>query len=515
VLTGSHWNIAIRDSLPGVFMDAVEALRATPSLEFTWPYFIPCTSDISDPFFKHSVEKILTLLKSAAIIRCNDGVDRSSSQVYIAGDFKDANGRSFIDHEHAGLPCVSSQYPSDVVKIFHERLGVAKMSLPVFTKGLIVMKDRGRFKHSDNAWLEGVCDILARFGFNWTYIQDSRIRLLPLVQLSTGSWVSCESCDKYFFDSSSLSFPSGLKIQVLNGPSPESSNRCSLLRKLGVNDLDVPEVIKQIIALHTAERPTLEVTLEQIIYLYNHRSLIKTSIRHILLYNQHGKPRLGSGLYMDDPKDSDLDRVYALLGDPALFVHDEILNPASLSEEFACSTDALTQWQLWLITEFGVRTTPCVSSGRPTAEFVAGINRHRQNDSPRLLHLLKKYWSDILDQTSYSEKKSLLAYFGGLNVCCSKGGQAVPLSATFFPTPQILQYDCNGLPLLDLGDYSELSDWSFLETLGVSTKPDGRFFLKQLVALSQTPGEKVQLSAAVTLYEQINLFFVEFPAEAT
>jgi len=510
--------MAIRDSLPAVFLGAVETLRATPSLELTWPRFIPCTSDISDPFFKQGAEKILTLLKSAAIIRCSDDVYRSSSQVYIAGDFKDANGRPFIEHEHVGLPYVSSEYPSDVVKIFKSRLGVAEMSLPDFTNGLVGMKDRGKFKHWDNAWLEGVCDILARSGFDWSYIsgkrsyiQDRRIRLLPLIQLSTGSWVSCESCDKYFFDSSGFSFPSGLKIQVIGGPSPQSSNRCSLLRKLGVCDLDVAEVIKQIIALHTAERPTLEVTLEQIIYLYNHRSLIKASVWHIHLYDQHGKPHYGSSLYMDDPQDSDPDRVHALLGDSALFVHEEILNPPSLSQEFACSATALTQWQLWLTTAFGVRTKPCVSSGRPVADFVAGINRHRLNDSPRLLRLLKKYWPAILDQTSYSERKSLCTYFGGLNVCC-KGGQVVPLSATFFPSSQILQYDCNGLPLLDLGDYSP--DWSFLVTLGVSTKPDGRFFLKQLVALSQTSGEKVQPSAAMTLYEQINLFFAEFPEEA-
>jgi len=510
VLTDNNWNTAIRDSLPSAFVDAVDALRKTPSLELTWPRFIPRTNEISDPFFQLAADNVLSLLRPSAVIRCSDGFDRPPSQVRVVGSFKDAHGRPFVGPEHVGFHYIASEYPSDVVTILRSQLGVAEMTLYDFISGLINMNNRGLFKHWDTVWLEGVCDIIARVGFSWNNPQDGRIRSLRLVQLSTGDWVPCQSCDNYFFDSSGLSFPSGLTIQVISGSSSGSRNRCSLLRKLGVRDLDVSEVIKQIVALHRAGTPTFQMTLEQTLYLYNHRSLLEDDVAHIYLYDQHGKARAGNDMYMDDPHDSDSDSLRTLFGNSAPFVHDSFRQPVGLSNRFRHGAYAITQWQDWLITTFGVRTAPRFVGGQPPAEFLAVIDRHRLNDSPQLFRLLKKYWSRILAQNNDRERRSLQAYFGSLDVCC-KSGQVVPLRATFFPSREIMQYNCNDLPLLDLsGSWDE---WHFLGALGVSMQPDGKFFLKQLIALAQKPGNQANPSTVIGLYEHISARFLEFHSD--
>lgn len=510
VLTDNHWNTAIRDSLASVFVGAVEHLRAKPLLEFTWPRFIPRANDISDSFFKLTATNTLVLLKQAAIIGCSDGIDRSPSQVRFVGSFKDAHGRPFVEPVHLNFHYIASEYPTDVVAVLKSQLGVAEMSLSDFVTGLISMNNRGVFKHQDTVWLEGVCDTLTKHGFSWNSPLDSRIRLLPLIQLSTGGWVSCQSCDKYFFDSSRLTFPSGLTIQAISGPTSQSINRCSVLRKLGVCDLDISEVIRQIIALHRVSTPTFEVTLEHIIYLYNHRTQLNTSVTHIHLYDQHRLSQAGKDLYMDDPHDSGPDLLRALFSGQARFVHDNFQRPASLFSQYTQGTYAVASWQDWLVTTFGVLTAPRVVGGQPAAEFVTTIDCYRLEDSPRLFRLLKKYWSKISSRVSGGERKVLQAYFSALEVRC-QDGQVVPLRATFFPNHLILQYGCDGLPLLNLSDST--GDWSFLGTLGVSMQPDGGFFLKQLVILSQTPGDKVRSSDVVALYEHINARFVEISSE--
>ena len=214
---------------------------------------------------------------------------------------------------------------------------------------------------------------------------------------------------------------------------------------------------------------------------------------------------------MDDPRDDGPDRLSLLLEDSALFVHQGIRQPAALSQGRPRDRISLMQWQEWLIAEFNVQTVPRVVNGVPTREFMVVIERLRLSDAPRLLRILKRFWNRLAAQTSQQQLPTLKHYFSNLEVRC-KGGIVAPLRTTFFPSRKILQYGIDGLPLLDLSDIS--GDWSVLTTLGVSMEPDGQFFLKKLIALSQASADTVNPSTVAGLYEHISSRFVEFRAQA-
>jgi len=428
-------------------------------------------------------------MKTANIVKCSDGQYRAPSRVRLVGNFKDANGRPFVEQleRHVGHYYVSSEYPPDVVQILKDQLSVTEMTSSDFTNALNDMNNRNMFKHWDNEWLEGVCHRIV------TYCPYRHARRLPLIQLRNGTWDSCHSCDRYLFGSSSISFPSGLPVQVIDQPSSNTFYRCSILRKLGVHDLNATEIVKQIVNLHLTKTPSFQETLEQVLYVYRQYSPYdRHNLCFIRLYDQYGCARYGKDLYMDDPQDSGPDRLSTLFSNSTSFVNAGLQRPHSVKD--------LTQWQQWLIAEFGLRTAPRIVEDRPATEFAEVIDRYRLDDMPRLLRLLQKHWLGISSQAT--NLKSLEAYFGGLEVRC-KDGRVVPMRTTFFPSQEILHYGANSLSVLDLGDSDFSKDWAFLGNFGVGMKPDAGFFIQQLIVLAGIPCDKNMQPVVTALYEQI------------
>lgn len=522
VLTNSRWNRNIRDSLSSAFVDAVEVMRVTPSLEFTWPRFLPQEHDIADAFFKVAAEDIPRLLKTRPIIKCSDGTDRLPSQVRLVNGFVDGEGQPLVPAQDLAFHYASTEYQDDVERMLVALVGVTDMSFSEFLTGLLGMVVHGRFSHTDNVWLENVCYILdvqgisrIKIGKGWKdEVVDVRILQLPLIQLKDSTWTTCTNCQEYFFAPSKASFPSGLNIQVVNFPFPGAARRRSLLRKLGVRDIEEEDVVQRIVELHNSViPPSFNATLEHIVYLYQHQAVLRVNIKHFCLYDGLGNAHKGDQLFMDDAKDNDPDRLSLIFeGTSAIFVHERFCRPPAILQGLARNSAALVQWQEWLIAVFGVRTVPPVVNGLPTPEFATIIKSLQTSDTPRLLRILRRFWDRFISQTSREELLTLRNYFRSLEVRC-EGGRVAALHATFFPSETILKYGVGSLPLLDLGDAS--GDWSFLGSLGVSMEPDGRFFLKKLMALSQTSAVQVDPSAVTGLYEQISSRFVEFGTDAT
>ncbi|EJD42159.1 hypothetical protein AURDEDRAFT_186149 [Auricularia subglabra TFB-10046 SS5] len=507
VLSNLQWNKKLRSGIAATFCSAVTDFMAMPSLELNWLLFLPDARDVADPFFSELGNTILNSLRTMEIVLCADGHYRAPASVRFPSAFA-VDDEGIIPEKHLPFHYISPEYPINT----HSKLralGVESMSFNDFLSGLCRMGSTITLRGND--WLEDVCRLIIAQGFTWkqrigSQPRDHRVRTLPLAQLTDGSWTTCELSDSLFFSGDSSRFPSGLGIDVLHmdGTSPQ---RRDVLARLGITTIDVNVVAKKIFDLHRGNMGlTVARTLEHDLYMFKWRLHLSQPItpNSLWLPDAGGQLVRGNQLYMDDA--GSLPALSGLLEPPARFLHPDFVSPAS----FRSDEERLNAWRRWLHSHLGVSTVPRVISGMPAAEFIELIGRlQAAKRTSRLLTLLRQFWPgissqlrDARDATRFNE------FFGTIQVRCTNG-KSFPLHSTFVPNERIAPFATADMPQLVLSDAQK--DWSFLSKFGVSVDVNAAFFLKRLLALSQTKG--VRKETVDPIYKQLEARFHEIPAE--
>ncbi|EJD42202.1 hypothetical protein AURDEDRAFT_152983 [Auricularia subglabra TFB-10046 SS5] len=510
VLWDLEWNINLRSAISKVFLSAVEKFKRLPALELTWPRYLP--ANIHDPFFAPAAHEILASLRNSPIVKCEDGKYRHSPLVRCSSWFVSPTGEALVAAQY--LPfSYAAPYPEDV-KPHLRSLGVEDMTFKDFLDGLLAMGEP-RLTSIGNEWLEQVCSLINLYGTTWNAKDqrwdcvDQRVRQLPLVHLHTGRWARINSGRSLFFgDAQEIPLPSGLGISLVQTPT-SSPHRTQLLERLGVRKVEVGAVVDKILELHRmSSKMSVQEMLEHALYVYERRLEVPNKrLNALWLPDADGNPMHGGSLYMDPPQGI---RLRDVLPAPARFLHENFLLPVFRLEASKTTPEA---WPEWLQTTLGVSTSlRVVGGGKPAPEVAALVQRLRRDDPALLLRILRESWPGIQAQLTYSGASALYEYFAGLQIRCQfdimAEMRATSLPVALLSLPANVAVDFPQLPISEMDD-----GWTFLRHFGVSVELDAKFFLKSLISLSQTRGERPTTAEVRAIYKQLEARFPEIPKE--
>ena len=245
ILPDRAWNQWLRDSIPSLFMEAVERFKADPALRTSFLSFVPLANQISDGFFKDLPQAIVELLRHSPCILTASGKWAKPVEVLTVTDAWRAHvsnedverklGKEFIDPAfHPGLP---------LLKV----LGVKPFSLPEL---MTCLKDTEWLAAKGDQWLVRVLAHLNTAGLPKE--AGDALRMLDLVPLEDGSFSSTAK-GKIFLPLSkrtSYGFETGLRVvrkSLFDGSGAPviDAARSFLKGTLGVRSADAVEIIKE------------------------------------------------------------------------------------------------------------------------------------------------------------------------------------------------------------------------------------------------------------------------------
>ncbi|KAF2176591.1 hypothetical protein K469DRAFT_698364 [Zopfia rhizophila CBS 207.26] len=301
----------------------------------------------------------------------------------------------------------------------------------------------------------------------------SRLRALPLILLSSGSWnrAPTDSNPIFFPRSQGVLIPSGISISLVDQSASECPNRKTLFRYLGVKDCTVDSVIERILDYHSSfSRAFNSDIIGHARYLFQFRDRLRVDLRERLwLSRGNGIPyERGKDIYAALPGDVELRET--LEGCENIWFLD-MAHFEGLSESKAC------EFVGWLKNCTGVATAPRLSgiNGSMHSNFRWIMN----NKGNQVLRLLKKYWGEYSVQLTQAIIQDIQSH----RVSCSPDGTAnfIQLYRTFLPLQNLVEESrrfcgasvCSFLFLQD----GQPTDWRFLERFGVRLADDVHFYL--------------------------------------
>lgn len=84
ILVDRAWNCALRNAIPGLFLDTFKKMRDRNDLKYKWLRFIPDRNRISDSFFIPVRDAVITGLKSSDCLRSeNEDLRRPSTLLIL------------------------------------------------------------------------------------------------------------------------------------------------------------------------------------------------------------------------------------------------------------------------------------------------------------------------------------------------------------------------------------------------------------------------------------------------
>ncbi|KAJ7188854.1 hypothetical protein C8R46DRAFT_1055959 [Mycena filopes] len=460
VLADSYWNIAIRNELVPLFIDAIAEFQRRPGLELLWYRYIPIHT--AESFFSPFAHTLLAKLKTMNVLRGADGRLHQPSTLRVANYVND-NGRPLIEERYIPHYYLSLDY--DVTDWYFpilRELGVQTLSADEFINGLSRMS--GDLPYQSTSWHEAVCAHLNTLRWN----SRNAIIALPIVPLQDGSWVSLQSGD-LFFSSDAIDIPRDLGLRLLAKLDPRSS-RYSLFREMGVQVADFNVVSQKIVDLHRRSFPSKSAVLSHAQFLFAHRdNQGHLDLRQLYVLNRHRNLDRASNLYMDDDADDRTMPLSQIMSSPSHFLHSDYLRPPAHSSGH--------YWRAWLTGTLGVNLSPRVIAGHVSPEFHQFLT-NPNSGSERILRALRDYWPKL--QPPSLSTLGVKTLGENISAAC-EDGTSYPLSATALRRKALEPFSHLHFLLLD---NPEDKAWNFLEELGVTTRPDGSLYLKWLRGLS-------------------------------
>ncbi|KAG4288696.1 hypothetical protein FPRO06_03518 [Fusarium proliferatum] len=273
IVTTSRRNLDLRGWIASAFFQAILQFCEHPTLCYSWPMFLPSSSDTSsDAFWSGLNHEIQSLMKKTPVLKSRNRIDlRLVGDVVIsAKDAQDAEGHPLFDDPTKDL-YLSSNYSSKVVEIL-KGYGLGILSIQTFLNLLEtdLRSPDSRFhrKNTTDEWHSAVARLLTKTLKNSSFIQQ-RLKSLPLLPLRSGAWTSTTSGPVYFPKTGDINIPDSLDLNVITVYASSNSERSTLFQHLGVCQATYEDVRASILRSFASKKGlSFEILNEYLSFLY-------------------------------------------------------------------------------------------------------------------------------------------------------------------------------------------------------------------------------------------------------
>ncbi|KAI0835964.1 hypothetical protein F5Y06DRAFT_114649 [Hypoxylon sp. FL0890] len=528
IVTSSSRNLRLLDAIADAFIVAMRQFCEHPILKYQWMRYLPKLSGYPwDPFWQKLVDKIKTRISDEEILVLRDGIAlRKISQARRLTSMKcdQYSVPLFVDLPGNGACYLSIFYYSGDLDLLKDYglcyLNQAEFLARVKNDLRLSAASRMRSIDTDDDWHARTARCLNLSFIKWWSSRIADTKALELVPLIGGKWVSPTLIDVSFAETSNgLQIPTDLGLNLVDPAAAKLPDRETLFANVGVEYASDDQIRDKILLSYQSRGPRdFEASLSHLKFLYlmhevNFR-LIYT-YRDVRLYGIDGKlhPR-NHVYYFVDTAQYGLWELYNKVDADKIphwptnihFVHKGYLEHAPSTPPNHDMT-----WKNWLHVYLGIYRYPRLFSAllAPDASKLSEECQFVATHLPsELLGFLRYSW----DGDEFGMLSERIDALKALEVPC-RGEQLVPLSKTYFPSPQILERREEFMrygeffPLLDFGeDSGPLSQWDFLLTLGVKSVPDLDFYFDILnyIQLSHPdPSDLADPSRILYLYLRI------------
>ncbi|KAI1054575.1 hypothetical protein LB506_010651 [Fusarium annulatum] len=238
IVTTSRRNLDLRGWIASAFFQSILQFCEHPTLCYSWPMFLPSSSDTSsEAFWSGLNHEIKSLMKKIPVLKSRNriGLRLVGDVVILTNDTQDAEGHPLFDDPTKDL-YLSSNYSQKIVDIL-KGYGLGIMSIQTFLNLLEtdLRSSNSRFhgNNTTNEWHSAVARLLSKTLKNSLSIQQ-RLKSLPLLPLRYGTWTAITSGPVYFPKTRDIDIPDFLNLKVISVYASKNSDRSTLFQHLGV-----------------------------------------------------------------------------------------------------------------------------------------------------------------------------------------------------------------------------------------------------------------------------------------
>ncbi|KAE9405868.1 hypothetical protein BT96DRAFT_972297 [Gymnopus androsaceus JB14] len=489
-----QWNVTLRDAIAGVFVGAIQKMLGPqskrPNFRYTWLAYLATFNPPS--FFIPIFTRILNLLSSRDIIEGTHFQLQRASRTLMIGRFEHQS-HPFMEQRFLpnSLSYMTKKYNSVLFAQELKSLGVQTMTDDHLLHALEAMISKGEYKVQPKIWQDAAANFLIEGSVPW-----SDMRHLAIVPVVDGTWVALRQCSDLFFDSADgVHIPANVVRHIKRIPLTSARHR--LFAQFGAKSAEPCHIAEEIYSLHAKNLVSAYPLLEHAKYLFTWRSSISTQPKGKLrVYDQAGRSRMSTSIYMDNPSSLNPVRLSFFLGEFAEFLHDDYLSA------FAGSYYSEREWFLWL-QEAGIAIQPRLSSRKTLSDELSSFVRlasSSRESSRDVLMMLQRYWS------VFKSSPAVLKQLRGCQFMC-RDSSLHPLQETFLDRSLLHGLNHISLPFLSVADPDSYS-WNFLVDLGVSLRKDGAFWLKVLQRL-QVNNVHITIPEVTKIYKELNRLSID------
>ncbi|WKT41484.1 hypothetical protein QSH57_006290 [Fusarium oxysporum f. sp. vasinfectum] len=483
------------NQVASAFCRAILQFLEHPTLCYHWPLFLT-RQRLWDIFWIRVDIFIKEWIGQNPVLRSRNLKHwRLISHVAWPGaDFEDENNEPLLeDPMHDTF--LSHDYPLAAALSLKD-YGLAALTRSQFLDLLEIDLENPNSKMRTNtskSWHSAVARLLSRI---LTDDECSRLKSLPLIQLTDGSWTSVASGPVYFPDAENSCLPEALNIRVASYLASQEPERKSLYRQLGVSQTKVIEVRQMILdSFECSGTLSLKDVQSYLHYLYlTHQSFTlenERPYRQVRVFTMDMNLQCPQSTVIhlmgtDDPYslESFLDPALLVANLHASFLHSEISNNGPKQPSLFHPS-----WKSWLCNCVGIRER--LSLTGPKSDVKSDAQSDAANDDYPTVGASETL-SNALDYVSKHHKDKFLGILEHLWV---------------FEGPAILKCPAlvskiKGLPALTLCSVDSSRE------LQITWFPSNHLkgYIEKVLALYATIGEKFPLSTIEDKEQALDFF---------
>jgi hypothetical protein len=523
-----------------MFCDAMDNFSTNPSLRFLWMRYLPIgISSYTNPLWGDLSSQIFEILSQRRLLYAHDPSQQYEDCLRSFPDQLRILPENHLDDRtrsplFADLPrtdaykrYLSLEYEQSDVELLQTafRLRDITGAQMVYRIEQDLNSDSSVMKNpeTDHHWHSRAADLIT-FLINREPNVANMIkqRLLPLIPLSSGRWVTAATPDLRFPSLRGPPIPHDLALTV-DPEAARNNSRRIMFERLGVTEIQPSEVIDRLWRFYSQQdQPSsLNKSKAHLAYLYWHHDRLRADdprYSRLWLYDGH-EARVpcddSRTIYMplnDDYGPMELLKSVPDPRNPALLVPAcsvPYLNSGYLHQFSPARRRNGLTWLDWLQKGPGVRRNLRLKyrAGSLSPEF-----RHLLHYRPeKILNVLKADWAVYRPDLSHSIEDEI----SQAEVLCQDSRLAV-LSSTYFPTSSLLEKAqelgiSQVFPFVRISDLAEddatFEDWRFLNRFGVKFEVNLTFYLsvlQQHKGANHAPWNHETRSGILKTYEAIS-----------
>ncbi|KAK2046278.1 hypothetical protein LZ31DRAFT_593285 [Colletotrichum somersetense] len=375
IVKDSVRNVGLRDAVGKAFITAVTQFLAHESLRYQWVHFLPDRRTGSwDKFWLGLVEEIGTLLRSAPVLFDHKGSPNTRTVLelfHLASEFIDVYGDPLFDDGNPGQ-VISRQYRPTGKRILTD-YGLRSADFTHLLSWLradLKNAQSSRMKSPDTPerWHERAADLLNSAFVRKLRMTTLELRMLDLIPLEDGSWVSALSGPIYFSQVDGLDIPTDIGLRIISRR-VTNERRVLLFKSLGVTTAEPRMVREHILQSYKTATPshfTFEASKQHLKFLYMSETLDArvSPYEAIAIFNHYGEPqRPGEQtIYLATDDTHGAVEVFKATspgpnpGDGAMGYKVAFVNKEYFVDEPAAPKGQTMSWRAWFSGRLGVKT---------------------------------------------------------------------------------------------------------------------------------------------------------------